>query len=234
MRNKLDLTGHRYGRISIVRSANGTENNGSIWVGICDCGAQKNFHASDLRNSKHPVRSCGCLVIETNVARTRYGMGHGAPTYRSWQAMIQRCTNPNVREFPRYGGAGISVCIRWLGDFPVFLTDMGERPSGTSIDRLDNSKGYEPGNCRWATMKMQQRNRRNNVRANYRGEERLLSEVADETGIPLTTLRNRLRHVDLDTAVSGGIPIKGRRTPNLNKSIKASGKRGQHCRAETR
>jgi len=89
--------------------------------------------------------------------------GQVSPTYQSWQHMKDRCTNPRSRQFHKYGGRGIAVCSRWLDSFEHFLVDMGQRPAGTTIDRIDNERGYEPGNCRWATQRTQQRNRRDTV-----------------------------------------------------------------------
>lgn len=88
--------------------------------------------------------------------------GKVSPTYRVWCAIKDRCLNPNSKtSYPKYGGRGITICDRWRDSFEAFLEDMGERPEGTSIDRIDNNKGYEPGNCRWADKWTQSRNRRN-------------------------------------------------------------------------
>ena len=90
---------------------------------------------------------------------TKHGLTH-SPTYETWHAMIQRCTNPRASNWGYYGGRGITVCDRWLHSFENFLADMGMRPADLSLDRIDNDGNYEPGNCRWATAVEQSQNRR--------------------------------------------------------------------------
>ncbi len=114
------------------------------------------------------------------------------PTYRSWTRMRNRCLNPNAADFSHYGGRGISICVEWE-DFLVFLRDMGERPSGTSLDRIDVNGNYEPGNCRWATAKQQANNRSNTPFVLYMGKEWSLSDLAHECGLPYGLLSQRFR-----------------------------------------
>lgn len=124
----------------------------------CACGNTREVVASHVRNGY--TRSCGCLVNSPAIVAkwTTHGM-HGTPTYSSWQAMKRRCENPQDKDYADYGASGIAVCSQWSSSFDAFLADMGVRPSGTSIDRIDGTKGYLPDNCRWATPIQQNRNR---------------------------------------------------------------------------
>jgi hypothetical protein len=125
---------------------------------LCSCGKEV-IRTSGNLNGKNKTQSCGCIKRERQIH------GHSAngivsKTYRSWAAMIARCTNPNNNRYGYYAGRGIVVCERWTNSFPNFLADMGERPIGKSIDRINNDGNYEPGNCRWSTAIEQVHNRR--------------------------------------------------------------------------
>jgi hypothetical protein len=111
--------------------------------------------------------------------------------YWSWAAMLDRCRNPNNGAYANYGGRGIKVCERWQ-KFSNFLIDMGHRPAGHSLERIDNDKGYEPSNCRWATRDDQSKNRRNNRWLTFLGRTMVVSDWAREMGIAMRTLRNRI------------------------------------------
>jgi hypothetical protein len=107
--------------------------------------------------------------------------------------MRNRCGNPRHPSYPNYGGRGITVCDRWLASFEAFLQDLGPRPSSRhSLDRIDNDGNYEPGNCRWATTSLQNRNSRQNVRISYLGRTLTLCEWSALLGIPRHTLENRI------------------------------------------
>lgn len=118
--------------------------------------------------------------------------GKVTTTYRIWTGMLTRCRNKNDPGFRNYGARGISVCERWE-DFANFLADMGERPTGLSLDRIDVDGPYSPENCRWATTKEQMRNRRDNTHLLINGTLEVLADVAERTGLHRSTITSRLR-----------------------------------------
>ena len=113
------------------------------------------------------------------------------PEYRSWTSMKTRCNNPNSNVYKHYGGRGITYCNHWE-KFENFLEDMGTRPEGTSLDRINNNLGYSDYNCRWATREQQNHNRRDNHNLTYKGETLPMNAMARKHGIPRSTLRKRL------------------------------------------
>lgn len=121
-----------------------------------------------------------------------------SPEYNVWNNMKGRCTRPNHPEWPRYGGRGIKVCDRWLESFANFFADMGERPSPAhSIDRIDNDGNYEPGNCRWATGDVQNRNNRRTRLLTLNGVTKCMKDWCAEYGVPARTLKYRMEKMGM-------------------------------------
>jgi len=164
--------GQRFGMLTVVGDALGGDGR-TKWRAECDCGKVVSVQPSHLRAGS--TISCGCAPRQ---GRLTHGQSRSR-TYKSWIAMRERCENPNVAAYPRYGGAGIGVCDRWQ-KFENFLADMGERPIGSTIDRLDGKGNYEPSNCRWTTVDIQNRNR-SNVRK-IGGQT--ISDYASSIGMP--------------------------------------------------
>lgn len=152
---------------------------------------------------------------------------HGAsrdgrtPTYRSWKTMRNRCNNPRTPDYAAYGGRGIKVCDRW-GAFAAFLEDMGERPRGTTVDRIENDRGYEPGNCRWANVYEQANNRRNNRMLEFQGQRKTMQRWAEDVGIPWSAIQYRLDagwSVDAALTTPSGVGLIGRKRQTIPASV---------------
>lgn len=185
---KTPPTGTKFGRLTFtgnVRRSNKATYVVTEYECECSCGKVRYFHRANLV-SGHST-SCGCYALET---RTSHGMTNSS-TYRSWDSMVQRVTNPSLKSGKNYFDKGIDMDPRWL-EFSEFLSDMGERPDGTSIERLDGSKGYWKWNCVWADRKTQNRNTSRNVFVEIAGRKVTLAQAIEEHDIKGTTVRNRI------------------------------------------
>lgn len=188
------MSGGRYGRLVAVRRV-GTRHRQAVWQFQCDCGVVVERLLGNVRQGY--TGSCGCLGLEALVARS---VSHGAtrggkpsPEWKAWKGMRDRCLVPTHAAYSRYGGRGITVCEQWKESFESFLADMGPRPPGLTLDRVDNDRGYEPGNCRWATTADQNRNKSDTLAIEDGGERLTLRAFAAKHGANASSIGSRMK-----------------------------------------
>jgi len=207
MGKRIELAGKTFSRLSVLSLSGKDKANHSIWLCVCSCGKKVNVHSSHLLTGH--TQSCGCLHQEI---RTKHGL-HGGKLYYAWQSMIARCFNPKTKNYHNYGGRGITVCDRWKESIANFIFDMGIPDNKSlTLERINVNGNYEPSNCKWASMKDQQRNKRNNNVIEFNGESLCMSEWCEKLGLNKSTLNNRL-------TVRGWSIEKSLTTPARKKSI---------------
>jgi hypothetical protein len=182
--------GEVFGRLTVTRVFRDDKNKAKVDA-TCQCGNQWQGLLASLRNSS--TTSCGCAQREA-LQRTARKHGHANkhPLYNTWISMKQRCYNPDNPSHRYYGARGITVCDRWKASFEAFISDLGPRPDGTSLDRIDVNGNYEPGNCRWATPKEQANNKTDNRTVSYRGLTTNLKSLCEYVNVKYDLVRERL------------------------------------------
>lgn len=179
MAARKDIAGQVFGRLTVLSYSHSDKRGRAVWHCRCQCGNEKLILAGYLTAG---TRSCGCYRVDQNMAAVlKHGRSHSSIHY-AWSAMRDRCSNPNRRDWDRYGGRGIKVCERWQV-FENFLADMGERPAGMSLGRIDPNGDYSPENCRWANGTTQGNNTRRNVYVEHGGKKQTIAQWADELGV---------------------------------------------------
>lgn len=176
-----DITGKKFGHLTAIRYLGKSK-----WLCSCSCGGQAICLACNLKSGNST--SCGCIALKN---RRTHGMSH-EPEYRIWIAMKSRCQNPDDASYYSYGGRGIKVCERWTDSFINFFFDMGKRPKGYEIDRMDNEDNYCPKNCRWVPKNTNLNNRRDSNKVIWNGVVKTIAEWSKYLDIHEETLRHRI------------------------------------------
>lgn len=188
-----DLTGHRFGRI-VVEARDFSYKKAAYWICKCDCGNSTTVQSTHLRNGA--TQSCGCLNKE-NVRKRQTAHGSSrSRLYRTWQSMKDRCYREKHRQYKNYGGRGITVCDEWRDNYAAFeeWAIANGYHDDLTIERIEVNGNYEPSNCKWATNKEQQNNRRNNHFLSYAGKTQTIAQWAGETGLDWMVIYDRVRN----------------------------------------
>lgn len=189
----IDLTGQTINQLTILNISH-SDNHGKHYICLCVCGNHTTVRASRVKTGT--TKSCGCLVSKSVAISNTKRIDHGLSTtseYHIWSGIKQRCNNSNTPNYIDYGGRGITICHHWH-TFSNFIYDMGSRPTPKhSIERHDNSRGYTPCNCYWATKNQQANNKRSNINIYFNGKTRTIANWARHTGLSKSTLTSRLR-----------------------------------------
>lgn len=193
MSKLIDLTGQKFGRLTVIERAENAKQGQARWMCQCDCGTKTVVMGKLLRNGN--TQSCGCLHKEITGYKHRIHGQSETRVYRIWCGMKNRCYNSNIPAYKNYGGRGITVCDEWQHDFKSFYdwSMTNGYSDELTIDRINPDGNYEPTNCRWVTVKEQQSNKRNNHLITYNGETHTAKQWSEIKGIKRTTLEERLK-----------------------------------------
>lgn len=193
-KNLQDLAGMVFSRLTVVAFAGRNKEGRIMWRCRCECGTD-NVIAAGKHLKNGGAQSCGCIQRE-NIGRVRRTHGQSRTVeHKIWEGIKSRCGNENCTDARNYIARGITICDRWRNSFESFLADMGKRPSPQhTVERIDNSSGYGPGNCKWATRAEQSRNTRRTRLVTHNGTTLCIRDWATTLGIPYGTLYHYLTH----------------------------------------
>ena len=215
MSHLIDLTGQTFNRWTVICQVEG-HNGKTTWLCRCVCGTERVVLGTDLKANKS--KSCGCLKREVSSKRAKIrNKTHGDSGKRLhviWLGLSRRCYNPNEPHYNLYGGRGIKVCDEWRGNYVAFRdwALANGYDDKLTLDRIDSNGNYEPSNCRWATMKVQQNNRRNNHLLEWNGQAHNISEWAEMLNIDCRTITSRLyRGWSVEETLSVPVKTKSRK-----------------------
>ena len=189
-----NILNQKFGRLTIIKMIGAQKGKPCLWLALCDCGKKKIVSGVDCR--KGAVKSCGCLVTDGKHGHCKF---KPSSEYCSWRSMKCRCLNPKDPAFKNYGGRGITVCNEWINSYEIFLNDMGKKPFiNYSIERINNDKGYYKENCRWATTKDQNNNKRpRKYYFHWLGRKLNLRQIAELENISIDRLIYRIKKLNM-------------------------------------
>ena len=188
-----DLAGRRFSKLLVVERITNNSSGKVRWLCACDCGETAEVTSNSL--TQGTTHSCGCyhrqVASQANIKHGHSRINKVSPEYNIWRSMIKRCERKKDPAYKNYGARGIKVCVRWA-NFENFFTDMGLKPKGMTLERMNNNQDYCPENCKWATRIEQGNNTRRNRLVTINGEAKTVAECAREYGINYSTLISRL------------------------------------------
>jgi len=223
---RVNLVGCRFGMLTVTHLL-GSYKGKNYWKCVCDCGNTSEVQTSSLKGNN--TTSCGCLTTINSIAKSKTHGMTGSPLYGAWRRMIQRCEDAGCPDYAYYGARGIYVCDRWH-DFSNFYADMGERPDGMTLERVDNNGPYSPENCVWASRKEQGQNTRQAKLVVWRGESLTVAEWERRLGWKPGVLKARLNRLGYSVEEAMTKPVKcggllpGREYPKI---VAAHSKKGR-------